>query len=79
MNSLKKKVVAVITGLTLVAMMAPGVASAVTAAELQAKIDALLAQLATLQSQLATLEGAAPAVTGCTITSFDRNLKLGMM
>jgi len=39
-----------------------------------------LAQLATLQSQLATLEGAAPAVavTGCTITSFDRNLKQGM-
>ena len=80
MSNIKKKIVAVVTGLTLIVMMAPGIAQGVTVEELQTQINALLAQLATLQSQLATLEGAAPAVavTGCTITSFDRNLKQGM-
>ena len=62
MSNIKKKIVAVITGLTLVVMMAPGIAQGVTVEELQTQINALLAQLATLQSQLATLEGAAPAV-----------------
>jgi len=78
MSNLKKKIVASIVGLSMVVMMAPGVAQGITAAELQVQIDALMAQLATLQAQLAELEGAAPAVTGCTITSFDRNLKQGM-
>jgi hypothetical protein len=78
MNSIKKKIVAVVTGLTLVVMMAPGIAQGLTAEELQAQINTLMAQLATLQSQLATLQGTTAGVTGCTITSFDRNLKQGM-
>jgi hypothetical protein len=79
MPSLVKKIVATATVITCaVWMMGPSVAQAVTAEELQAQIDALLAQLATLQAQLSALQGGAPAVTGCTITSFDRNLSQGM-
>ncbi len=79
MNNLKKKIVATIIGLSMVVMMAPGIAQGVTVDELQTQITQLLAQLTLLQTQLATLQGtAAPAVTGCTITSFDRNLKQGM-
>ena len=80
MNNLKKKIVAMIIGLSMVAMMAPGLAQALTAAEIQTQIDTLMASLAILQGQLTALEGAAPAagVTGCTITSFARNLKQGM-
>jgi hypothetical protein len=78
MSNIKKKIVAVVTGLTLVVMMAPGLAQGATVEELQAQINALLAQLATLQSQLAALQGTTPTVTGCTITSFARNLKQGM-
>ncbi len=77
MSNIKKKIVAMIIGLSMVAMMAPGLAQALTVDELQVQINALLAQLATLQAQLTALTGA-PAVTGCTVTSFDRNLKLGM-
>ena len=78
MNNLKKKIIAIVTGLTLVVMMAPGLAQGATVEELQAQINTLMAQLTTLQAQLATLQGATPAVTSCTITSFDRNLKQGM-
>ncbi len=79
MSNLKKKIVATIIGLSMVVMMAPGIAQGVTVDELQAQITQLLAQLTLLQTQLATLQGtAAPTVTGCTITSFDRNLKQGM-
>ena len=74
--SITKKIVAIVTGLTLVVMMAPGLAQGATVEELQAQINALLAQLSQLQSQLSALQGA--GVTGCTITSFDRNLKQGM-
>jgi len=74
--SLIKKIVA-ITTVASVLISVGGPALAVTAEELQAQINALLAQLATLQSQLAALQGQ-PAVTGCTITSFDRNLSQGM-
>ncbi len=81
MNNLKKKIIAIVTGLTLVVMMAPGLALGGTAediAALQATIAALQTQLNAAAAQLATLQGVAPAVTGCTITSFDRNLKQGM-
>jgi len=76
---MKKKIIAIITGLTIVAMVTPISTQALTAAELQVQIDALMAQLTTLQAQLADLTGEpAVTVTGCTITSFDRALKLGM-
>jgi len=79
MSNLKKKIIAIVTGLTLVVMMVPGIAQGLTAAELQTQIDTLMATLATLQAQLTTLQGApAAGVTGCTITSFTRNLKQGM-
>ena len=76
MNNILKKIVAIATALT-VLVWAGGPAMAVTVEELEAQIAALLAQLTTLQSQLAELKGEGPAVTGCTITSFDRNLSQG--
>jgi len=80
MNKLTKKIVAIVTTVTCaVWMMGPGVANALTASELQSLIDDLLAQIATLQSQLVELEGGTTAtISGCTITSFDRALKVGM-
>jgi len=73
----KKKIVAIITVLTVWASIA-GPALAITAEELQTQITNLLAQLTALQTQLAELQGETPAVTGCTITSFDRNLQQAM-
>ena len=76
---MKKKIIACITGLAIVAMIVPSSAQAVTAAELQIQINALLETLAGLQTQLADLTGepAGGTITGCTITSFSRNLKVG--
>jgi len=73
-----KKIIAIATALTTVMMIAgPSAAGAVTADELQAQINALLAQLSALQGQLATVGGTPAAVSGCTITSFTRNLSQG--
>ena len=73
----KKKIVAVVTALTVWgSAIAP--VFAITAAELQTQIDTLMAQLASLQTQLSLLEGGTTPVTGCTITSFTHNLKQGM-
>ena len=59
--------------------MGPGVAEALTAAELQASIDALLAQIATLQAQLTTLQGGTTgAPAACLGITFDRNLSQTM-
>lgn len=77
MNNLKKKIVAVVTTLTLAAWMIPGSAFALTADELQAQINLLLSQLSLLQTQLTTLQAGTPTVTGCSITSFTINLKQG--
>lgn len=80
MSKITKKIISVVTGVMVtVWLVGPSVAYGLTAEELQAQIDALLAQLADLQAQLAELQGEpSPTVTGCTITSFDRNLKQGM-
>ena len=82
MTSLTKKIIASITTITCaVWLMGPGVAQALTAAELQAQIDALLAQIATLQSQLTVLQGGTTSGTApaaCSGITFDRNLKQGM-
>ena len=77
---MKKKIIACIAGLAVVAMIAPSTAQAVTAAELQAQINALLETLAGLQSQLGDLTGepTGGTITGCTITSFTRSLKVGI-
>lgn len=77
MNKLAKKIVAILTTVTCaVFVMGPGSASALTSAELQAQIDALLAQISALQSQLTQTTGTG-TVTGCSITSFTRNLTVG--
>ncbi len=78
--TLNRKIIAAVMTLSLWASVASP-AFAATADELQAQIDALLAQLSTLQSQLSTLTGGTATTyshPGCEITSFDRNLKVGM-
>ncbi|MCX6720740.1 MAG: hypothetical protein NTW11_02960 [Candidatus Staskawiczbacteria bacterium] len=70
--SIKKTIITAIVGLTLVAVVAPGVAQGVT-------IDELMAQIATLQAQLTTLSGT-PAASGtgaCAGVAFARNLTVG--
>lgn len=57
-----------------VCLVGPQTANALTVDELQAQINALLAQLATLQAQLGTTGG---TVSGCTITAFNTNLTIG--
>ena len=80
MSNITKKIVAIVTGLTISLMMA-GPAFSLTADELATQIAALQAQLTALTAQLAALQGAAPAAgvpAACTGITFDRNLKLGM-
>lgn len=81
-NLLKKIVVVGIASLIIGIMVGPGIANAqTTAADLEARIAALMKELDSLKAQLAELRGGtppAPGVEGCTITSFDRNLKQGM-
>jgi len=80
MSNITKKIVAIVTGLTISLMMA-GPALGTTAEDLAAQIAALQAQLTALTAQLAALQGAAPAAgvpAACTGITFDRNLKLGM-
>ena len=83
MSTLFKKIFSIATTLTVAVMMiGPVPARALTAAELQAQIDDLMAQLALLQTQLSELEGGTtggevPAVCSG-ISSFDRALKQGM-
>ncbi|MEA3295767.1 MAG: hypothetical protein U9Q27_01320, partial [Patescibacteria group bacterium] len=82
MSNILKKIIAGATVLTCAVMMvAPGMAQALTADELQTQIDVLMAELATLQTELATMTETTTTTTvieGCDITSFDRNLKQGM-
>ncbi len=79
--SLTKKIVALITALTVsVWLVGPGLAQGQTVEELQAQIEQLLAQIQQLQSQIAVLEGApAPGIpAACTGITLDRNLSQGM-
>lgn len=83
MTKLFRKIVAIVTSLTVVTMLVPaGTVGAVTVGELQARIDALLAQLAQLQAQLRTLEGGAAAggaIVGVPAGfTFEKNLYYGM-
>jgi len=76
-KKLIKKVIAVATSLTVVAMLAPAVpAQALTAEEIQQQIAALQAQLAQLQAQLASVGGTSGTTAGnC---NFTRNLYPGV-
>ena len=70
--SIKRTIITAIVGLTLVAVVAPGVTSAVT-------VDELMAQIAALQAQLTSLSGT-PATAGtglCAGVTFTRNLTVG--
>jgi len=85
MSNLTKKIVAIATGLTLATMLFPVVpVQALTADELQAQINDLLATLAGLQDQLTALTGEEPAATGGAIVgvpedfTFDKALYYGM-
>lgn len=73
--SIRKTIIAAIAGLTLVALVAPGVAQGVTVEELLAQITQLQAQLLALQGGGSTGTGSAPAV--CAGVTFTRNLKVG--
>ncbi|MBM4401527.1 MAG: hypothetical protein FJ045_06220, partial [Crenarchaeota archaeon] len=69
---MQKKLLAIVTTVTLVMMIAPQGAFALTAEELQAQIAALQAQLSQLNSQLN--QPTTPTTSG----SFDTNLYFGL-
>jgi len=78
MSKILKKIGVTIIGLSLLAMIAPGVAQADAVSDLQAQIATLTAQLAALQTQLTALGSpstAAPAA--CTGITFTLNLSQG--
>jgi len=77
MNRLKK-IIAIITTFTfLFTAFAPAMAA--TVEELQAQIADLLALISSLSTQISALQGGSGAIiSGCTISSFDRSLKMGM-
>ena len=71
--SIKRTIITTIAVLAMVAVVAPVVASATTVSDLQAQINALLAQLQTLQGSTTTSTG-----TGaCAGVTFTRNLTVG--
>lgn len=80
MSNLIRKIVAVATSLTIaVWLVGPGIAQGATIEELLAQIAEYEKLLKQLQEQLVVLQGeTTPTVSGCTITSFDKNLKQGM-
>jgi len=77
MNKLKKIISIVTISTFLFTAAAPGAIGA-TVEELQVQIAELLALIVSLQSDLSALQGTGTTITGCTITSFDRALKLAM-
>jgi hypothetical protein len=78
MSKRLKKIAAIVTTFALwFSVASPALAA--TIEELQAQIDALMATIAALNAQIAALSGGGTGVvTGCTITSFDVNLKQGI-
>ena len=74
--NIKRTIITTLVALTLVAVVAPVVASATTVSDLQAQINALMAQLNTLQGTT----GTTPVPTGsvvCAGITFTRNLTVG--
>src|SRR3989344_4377156 len=72
--NIKKTIISATVAVTMAAMIAPGLAGAGTIAELQAKINELLAQLQMLQGQPSDTGGIPAACIGIT---FTRNLAVG--
>jgi hypothetical protein len=73
--SITKKIIAIVTALTIFSMVSPVLA--VTVEELQASINSLLTTLAGLQAQLAALTGGTAAPAACTGITFTSNLGEG--
>ncbi|MBI3631472.1 MAG: hypothetical protein HY219_01220 [Candidatus Staskawiczbacteria bacterium] len=73
--NIRKTIITATVALTMVAMIAPVSASALTVADLQAQINALMAQLAQLQGTTTTTTGNVPAA--CAGITFSRNLRIG--
>ncbi len=72
--NIKQTIITATVALTMVAMIAPMTAGAVTVADLQAQINALMAQLTTLQGPTTTTTSTPAACVGVT---FSRNLRVG--
>lgn len=77
MSLLKKFTIGVVLALV-VGVVAPGVAGAATAAELQAQIEALQAQLSALMAQLSDIDGGSGSGSAGGSCVFSRNLYPGM-
>lgn len=73
--SIRKTIIVTAAIAASVAMVAPSFVGAVTIEELQAQINALLAQLATLQGTSTTTSGSVPAA--CVGVTFTRNMTVG--
>ena len=73
--NIRKTIISATVAVTMVAMIAPVSVGAVTIAELQAQINALMAQLQTLQGTSSTSTGNVPAA--CAGVTFSRNLTVG--
>src|SRR3990167_1685926 len=71
--NIRKTIISATVALTMVAMIAPVSAGALTVADLQAQINALMAQLAQLQGTTTT--GNVPAA--CAGMTFTRSLVVG--
>ncbi|MBD3208126.1 MAG: hypothetical protein GF370_01560, partial [Candidatus Nealsonbacteria bacterium] len=77
MNLTKKIVASAMTASLLISVAAPALAQ--SAEDILAQIQALQEQLNQLMEQYQGMTGEeAPTIEGCTISSFDRNLKVGM-
>src|SRR3989344_4216018 len=73
--NIRKTIISATVAVTMVAMIAPVSVGAVTIAELQAQINAVMAQLQTLQGTSSTSTGNVPAA--CAGVTFSRNLTVG--
>src|SRR3989344_2041821 len=73
--NIRKTIISATVALTMVAMIAPMSAGAYTIADLQAQINALMAQLAQLQGQATANPSSMPAA--CVGVTFTRNLTVG--
>jgi len=73
--NIKQTIITATVALTAVALIAPVSAGAVTIADLQAQISALMAQLQALQGGQTTTTGTIPAA--CVGVTFSRNLTVG--
>ncbi len=75
--NIRKTIIKTIVALTLVAVIAPISTSALTVEELQAQINALMAQLSTLQGTTTTTTTGAGVPAVCAGITFSRNMTTG--